>query len=641
MTVKTHRCKCTANAACKACALRAAPGDSRVQTKTNSAKLTVALTGNPNSGKTTLFNRLTGKSLRTGNRAGVTVANFSAKALASPDVTVTDTPGVNALSPYSPEERYTADYLTKTPPDVIINVVDCTRPERSLYLTTQLLQTNRPVVIALTMADVAQKQNIAANLHKLSQMLGAPCVAIDPRDKAAAVKLLTACRNAVQKGQNKRAENSVLKKLPQLSDNGLTAAAKRRAVVADIAAAAFCRQAATTPTDKIDKIVTSRALAFPIFALVMWAIFFIATEGPCKMLADFISGTLTPQIQSALARLLSRANLPWLTSLVSDGVAGGVMSVVGFLPQITVLAGLVSLLEESGYLARMAFITDMPLSAVGLCGQSAVCLTIGCGCSVPAVMSARTVKCDKLRHTTVSVVPYVPCSAKLAIIACVTSQMFGGNAFVALSLYVVCLAAVAVAALILNKNTDGDEASVEITELPDYRLPKLSVAGRQMLSAATGFLKKAGTTIVATSVILWACRYFTPAFGKAADGESSICGVLGRLIAPLFAPLGFNYGNCGYAYAVATIVGLSAKEAAVATLTVLGCGTLPQISPLGAYCWALYNLLTVPCIAAVAASAAEQGRKNAAKAFALQAALAYAFTLIVRTIGLAAGSIAR
>jgi ferrous iron transport protein B len=256
-------------------------------------------------------------------------------------------------------------------------------------------------------------------------------------------------------------------------------------------------------------------------------------------------------------------------------------------------------------------------------------------------MAARTVKCEKLRRTTVSVVPYVPCSAKLAVIACVTSRIFDGNAFVALSLYAVCLAAVAVAASILNKTTDGNEASVEITELPDYRLPKLSVAGRQMLSAATGFLKKAGTTIVVTSVLLWGCRYFTPAFGKAVSEEDSICGVLGKIISPLFAPLGFDDGNCGYAYAVATIVGLSAKEAAVATLTVLGGGTLPAISPLGAYCWALYNLLTVPCIATVAASAAEQGRKNAAVAFILQAGLAYVFTLIARTIGLAVSSLAR
>ena len=640
MTVKNIHCKCTANAACKICSMRDAPCAAHVQAKANSAKLTVALTGNPNSGKTTLFNRLTGKSLRTGNRAGVTVANFSAAAPSNPDITVTDTPGVNALSPYSPEEKYTTDYLTKTPPDVIINVVDCTRPERSLYLTTQLLQTNRPVVVALTMADVAQKQNIAVNTEKLSQTLGVQCVTIDRSDKAAADKLLTACRKAA-KGQNKKTDDSVLKNLPPLSDTGLAAATKRRAVATKITAAAFRRNTAETMSDKIDKVVVSRVLAFPIFAIVMWAIFFIATEGPCKTIADFISGTLTQQIQSAATNLLECANVPWLTSLISDGIIGGAMSVVGFLPQITVLAGLVSLLEESGYMARIAFITDLPLSAVGLCGQSAVCLTVGCGCSVPAVMAARTVKCEKLRRTTVSVVPYVPCSAKLAVIACVTSRIFDGNAFVALSLYAVCLAAVAVAASILNKTTDGNEASVEITELPDYRLPKLSVAGRQMLSAATGFLEKAGTTIVVTSVLLWGCRYFTPAFGKAFSEEDSICGVLGKIISPLFAPLGFDDGNCGYAYAVATIVGLSAKEAAVATLTVLGGGTLPAISPLGAYCWALYNLLTVPCIATVAASAAEQGRKNAAVAFILQAGLAYVFTLIARTIGLAVSSIAR
>lgn len=639
MTVKNIHCNCTANAACKICSMHDAPGAVHVRVKANSAKLTVALTGNPNSGKTTLFNRLTGKSLRTGNRAGVTVANFSAAAAANPDITVTDTPGVNALSPYSPEEKYTTDYLTKTPPDVIINVVDCTRPERSLYLTTQLLQTNRPVVVALTMADIAQKQNIAVNTEKLSQTLGVQCVTINRRDKAAADKLLTACRKAA-KGQNKKTDDSVLKNLPPLSDTDLAAATKRRAVATKITAATFRRNTAETMSDKIDKVVISRTLAFPIFAIVMWAIFFIATEGPCKTIADFISGTLTQQIQSAATSLLECANTPWLTSLISDGVIGGAMSVVGFLPQITVLAGLVSLLEESGYMARIAFITDLPLSAVGLCGQSAVCLTVGCGCSVPAVMAARTVKCEKLRRTTISVVPYVPCSAKLAVIACVTSRIFDDNAFVALSLYAVCLAAVAVAALILNKTTDGDEASVEITELPDYRLPKLSVAGRQMLSAATGFLKKAGTTIVVTSVLLWGCRYFTPAFGKAVSDEDSICGVLGKIISPLFAPLGFDDGNCGYAYAVATIVGLSAKEAAVATLTVLGGGTLPAISPLGAYCWALYNLLTVPCIATVAASAAEQGRKNAAVAFFLQAGLAYVFTLIARTIGLAVSSIA-
>ena len=625
----------------------------------NKPYCTVALVGNPNSGKTTLFNALTGDNQKVGNWPGVTVERKQGYYKQDNSVAIVDTPGVYSLTPFTPEETVARDYLTAGNPDVIINVVDSTNLERNLYLTTQLVELGAPVVVALNMQDEAQKKGIVIDSAVLEQAFGCQFVGISAAKNMGVKELMDTCLNVVAKEHVSatapaasifvRHSAKVLRTArfgyPSHTVACLTRRAQnteqRYAFISETVkkAQTFDAKLANkttqpTITEKIDKIVLNKWLAFPIFAAIMTLVFYLSVGSVGSFLSGLINDMFTPALQSLVKGWL--ANSPvWLTSLIVDGIIGGVMSVVGFLPQIMLLFGCISVLEASGYMSRIAFITDRLLNKIGLGGRSFVSMILGCGCSVPAIMATRTIKNANERNATITLTPFMPCSAKLAVISFFTSCILGGNALFAISFYFLSILAVILGGLFLKllsrKKQDTDNAF--IMELPTYRLPTLNNVWKQMKDRGKAFLVKAGTIIFVASVLLWLTTNFNFRF-QWVETENSMLASLGKLIAPIFTPLGFNDGGYGWQFSVATLTGIAAKETVVTTLNIL----LPQgingtISGLGAYSYVAYNLLTVPCVATISASFAEVGKLNGLKAVLFQICTAYVVSLAIYQLG--------
>lgn len=592
-----------------------------IYTKNNKpkSKLTVALVGNPNSGKTTLFNALTGSNQKVGNWPGVTVEQKSGRCKTNADLQIVDTPGCYSLAPFTPEEQITSDYLA-TKPDVVLNVVDSTNLERSLLLTTQLLELDLPVVVALNMQDEARAKGIEVNATALKKYFDCEFVPVSAAKGEGIAKLTDACAACAL--EKRRVAHKRYADAAQRYADIETALKRAVHIETDNFAA----------TNKIDRIVLNKWLAFPIFALVMTAVFYVSIGGLGGWLTALIEEKLTPMLQFAAQSALSPYS-PQLTSLVCDGVIGGVMSVVSFVPQITILFGCIALLEACGYMSRIAFITDKILHGLGLGGRSFVCMLLGCGCSVPAIMSTRTIKDANERETTITLAPFVPCSAKLAVIAFFTSYAFEGNALCAVSFYFASIVATIAGGLILKLLKRKKSEEVFLMELPPYRLPQAKNVLRQMWERGKAFLVKAGTIIFVASVTLWILTNFDFRFALC-ERENSMLAQFGKVIAPFFAPLGFNDRGYGWQFAVATISGIAAKETVVATLQILLGGAENAISPLGAYSFVLYNLLTVPCVAAVSASFTEQGNwKKGMRSVAFQISTAYVMSLVVYQLG--------
>lgn len=593
------------------------------QTKrTASSPITVALAGNPNSGKTTLFNALTGSNQQVGNWPGVTVERKTGVCKVNPKVLLTDTPGCYSLAPFTPEEKIASDYLRDGKPNVILNVVDSTNLERNLMLTTQLTELGIPVVVALNMQDEARAKGITINGKALAKVFGCTFVPVSATKKEGIEELVDACVRA--------AGNTP--PVPPRNANAHQRYAKiEQAIKLSVGTT---KKDVLALTDKIDKIVLNKWLAFPLFAVVMTAVFFVSVGGLGGWLTDLIEEKLTPLLQFAAQIALEDAK-PWVTSLVCDGIIGGVMSVVGFVPQVTILFGCIALLEGCGYMSRIAFVTDRLLHSLGLSGRSFVCMILGCGCSVPAIMSTRTIKDERERNTTVTLAPFVPCSAKLAVIAYFTSYAFDGNALFAVSFYFASIAVIIIGGFLLKLfQRDKKENDVFLMELPPYRLPRAKNVLRQMWQRCKSFLVKAGTVIFAASVILWVLTHLDIHFALTST-ENSLLALLGKTITPLFAPLGFDDCGCGWQLSVAALSGIAAKETVVTTLQMLlPNGIANAVSPLGAYCFVLHNLFTIPCLAACSASFAEQGNwKRGLKSAVFQIVLAYALTLTVYQTG--------
>ena len=630
--------------------------------RTAQPRFTVALCGNPNSGKTTLFNLLTGSNQKVGNWPGVTVEQKTGRYRHDKTVEIVDTPGVYSLTPFTPEEQVTQNYLLTNQPDVIINVIDATSLERSLFLTSQLIELDVPVVVALNMQDEAKAKGIKIDEKTLENQLGCKFMWISAAKNVGVNELTNYCigenvnqakrfsyddaaenaiRNAKAEKTSKHRRFVAIQQLSDAMQTNLTEQqySKIRQIVEK--ARKFEKKSekekrAEQITNKIDAIVLNKWLAFPIFALVMALIFYLSIGSVGGFLTDLINDGLTPKMQQLAANLLDRADAPWLTSLICDGIIAGVMSVVGFLPQIMLLFGLISILEASGYMSRIAFITDRLLRKIGLGGRSFVSMVLGCGCSVPAIMATRTIKNADERNTTITLSPFMPCSAKLAIISFFTARLLGGKALLAVSFYFISIFAVILGGLLLkliHRNKD-DTADAFILELPPYRAPKLTNVFKQMWERGKAFLFKAGTIIFTASVLLWTLTSFNFRFEFCAAENSMLAG-LGKLIAPLFVPLGFNDGGCGWQFSVATLTGIAAKETVVTTLQIL----LPEgidgaISALGAYSFVTYNLLTVPCVAAISASFTEQGDfRLGLKSAVFQIVTAYLVSLVIYQTG--------
>lgn len=658
----------------------------------------IALIGNPNSGKTSLFNLMTGHNQRVGNWPGVTVERKSGLVKKQRDIEIQDLPGIYSMSPYSPEEKVARDYLLSKKADSILNVVDATNLERNLYLTTQLIETGIPVTLALNMSDVLEAQGKTINIDKLSYHLGVPVVATsalkqtgvdkvvkkaahtttatvgdiafpiyDDKLEAAISQILDVLGNSVPQ-RSARFYAIKLFEHDALVEAELDLSAFQRKEIKDIIRIteevftedaesivineryAFiervCKMAqsqtkdfALTLSDKIDKLVTNRILALPIFAVVMYLVYYFSLQG--KMWTDWASdvlfGKYVPDLMTSGLTYLHVQD--WLKSLIVDGVVAGIGTVLGFLPQIFVLFICLGVLEDIGYMSRIAFVMDRIFRRFGLSGKSFIPMLISTGCGVPAVMSSRTIENERDRRITIMTATFMPCSAKLEIIALIAGAFFPHNPLVAPSTYFIGMAAIILSGIALKKTSFlGGLTSPFIMELPSYHWPKAMSVLRYAFGKAMSFVKRAGTIIFSLTVLIWFMSNYNFML-QTVDTEVSILATLGKGLSWIFTPLGF--GN--WKATVAAITGLAAKETVVATFGILyhnsseaGLATALQAdySALAAYSFLIFNLLCAPCFAAIGAIKREMANLRwTVGAIGFQTGLAYCVSLILYQFG--------
>lgn len=592
----------------------------------------LALAGNPNCGKTTLFNALTGANARTGNFPGVTVTRSESVCRARPEITLVDLPGVYALRPYSDEERVTRSYLLGGAADAVISIADATCPARSLYLTLQLLELGVPVVLALNVMDALRAGGGSVDTAGLARALGIPVVPVSAALGEGLDALLDAAVQAAHgpppdpwralvSGPVQTCVRTIARLLApaarMVRESGMPrdeALPTARFAQVDRLTRFFTLPRAlpgSRRSARIDRVLTGRYTAYPAMAGLLGGVFYLTFHiiGPClsRLLARGIAW-LADAADGALTALDAG---PLLHSLVREGVFAGVGSVAAFLPVILALFFFLSLLEDTGYLARVAFVMDRPLRRLGLSGQSAVPLLLGFGCSVPGVLAARTLPTRRDRALTIVLTPCMSCSAKAPVYAAFAAAFFPGrSAVVFLALYALGILAAAVAARLLGRTALRGEAASFVMELPDYRWPNARSVLRRMWVRTREFLTRAFTVILAASVGVWVLRTFTPTWRVAANAGESLLAVVGQALAPVFAPLGFG----DWRAATALVTGLLAKETVLSTLGVLLGGdltaALPGVfSPAAAASYLVFTALYAPCVAAQAAMRQELGSR--------------------------------
>ena len=673
----------------------------------------IALAGNPNSGKTTLFNALTGSNQFVGNWPGVTVEKKEGRLKDDKDATVTDLPGIYSLSPYTLEEVVARNYLISQRPDAILNIVDGTNLERNLYLSTQLMELGIPVVMAINMMDVVKKNGDQINTKILSERLGCEVVSISalkgegikeasskaarlarmndaaapvhefaPEVEAALDEIETMLTEvpeeqkrfyAIKLFERDDKIEEQLKHVPEVED--IIAAVEKEydddaesiitnerynyitSVIRD--SLVKSRKEKLTTSDKIDRIVTNRWLALPIFAAVMWIVYYVSVSTVGAWATDWANDGLfgdgfrlfgmdVPGIPVIIGNALDAVNCAgWLQSLILDGIVAGVGAVLGFVPQMLVLFIFLAFLEACGYMARVAFIMDRIFRKFGRSGKSFIPMLIGTGCGVPGIMASRTIENDRDRKMTIMTTTFIPCGAKLPIIALIAGALFGGASWVAPSAYFVGIAAIICSGIILKKTRMfAGEPAPFVMELPAYHMPTVGNVLRSMWERGWSFIKKAGTIILLSTIFIWFTSNFGLAdgrFGMVEDLSDGFLAMIGRGIAWIFAPLGWG----DWKSAVATITGLVAKENVVGTFGILygfaevaedGAevwGTLASsMTAVAAYSFLVFNLLCAPCFAAMGAIKREM---NNAKwfwfAIGYQTLLAYAVSLCVFQFG--------
>lgn len=656
----------------------------------------IGLLGNPNSGKTTLFNALTGATQYVGNWPGVTVEKKSGKYKKDKQIEIVDLPGVYSLSPYTLEEVITRQFILEEHPDVIINIIDATNIERNLYLTTQALELGIPMVIALNMMDLIQKAGTTIDCHKLSQLLECPIVEIsalkgdgiealiqtaikqqnttvvfelpvieevqtaleqisstiettDYPKKWLAIKLFERDEKVQSLlNRNETIESYIETCEKQLDDDAESIiAGERYAYIGKIVSDTVHKTQTykETTSDKIDKVVTNRILALPIFALVMWFVYYISVSSLGAFVTDWTNDTLFGEIiQGNVLNWMEQLDVaPWLISLVVDGIIGGVGAVLGFVPQILLLFLFLAILEDCGYMARVAFIMDRIFRRFGLSGKSFIPMLIGSGCGVPGIMASRTLENDKDRKMTIMLTTFIPCGAKLPIIALFAGAIFGDAAWVAPSVYFLCIAMIIICGIIL-KHTAGfkGEPAPFVMELPAYHLPSIKGVFIHMWDRGKAFIIKAGTVIFVACALIWFLQSFNWTL-QMVDADQSILASIGKVVAPLFIPLGFGTWEA----AVATITGLIAKENIVATYGVLfgiadvteETGELltiisAQFTIVSAYAFIIFNMLCAPCFAAIGAIKREMGSiKWTLITVGFQTLTAYLVALLINKVG--------
>ena len=675
----------------------------------------IALAGNPNSGKTTLFNALTGSNQFVGNWPGVTVEKKEGKLKGHKDVVIMDLPGIYSLSPYTLEEVVARNYLIGERPDAIINIVDGTNIERNLYLTTQIMELGIPVIMAVNMADLLEKNGDKIHLNKLSEKLGCEVVSIsalkgtgikEAAEKAVklanarkviepahefsakAEEIISAVENrltgivpaeqerffAIKLLEKDNKIASQMKIAPDVSaeikemedafddDTESVITNERYVYISSIIGDCVTKNRAKemSTSDKIDRIVTNRWLALPIFAVIMWIVYYVSVTTVGAILTDWTNDTLFGEwiIPAAQSFFEGIGCADWLTGLIVDGIISGVGAVLGFVPQMLVLFFFLAILESCGYMARVAFIMDRIFRKFGLSGKSFISILIGTGCGVPGVMASRTIENDRDRKMTIMTTTFIPCGAKLPIIALIAGAIFNGASWVAPSAYFVGIAAIICSGIILKKTKmfAGDPAPF-VMELPAYHMPTAGNVLRSMWERGWSFIKKAGTIITLSTIVVWFLLNFGWANGhfgmlnfdglegaamEAAQAEC-ILAKIGNLIAWIFTPLG--WGN--WKMAVAAITGLVAKENVVGTFGQLfGFAEVAEdgteiwgqlagsMTVAAGYSFLVFNLLCAPCFAAMGAIKREM---NNAKwfwfAIGYQCVLAYIVSLCIYQIG--------
>nr|WP_319487745.1 ferrous iron transport protein B [uncultured Caproiciproducens sp.] len=664
----------------------------------------IALAGNPNCGKTTMFNDLTGSSQYVGNWPGVTVEKKEGKLKGHKEVTIVDLPGIYSLSPYTLEEVVTRNFIINEHPDVIINLVDASNIERNLYLTTQLVEIGIPVIIALNMIDVVKKKGDVIDTQKLSAALGCGVIETsavkgtgskevaekaiamantkavtipqhsfsEPVEKAVA-QIGELSKNKIPSSQYSRwfavkvferdqkvAEQLQFSKTVQdqieteivgceekLDDDSESIITNERYnyIGKLVSKCVHKKNPGMTVSDKIDRIVTNRWLAIPIFAMVMFVVYYVSVSWLGTIVTDWTNDTLFGGIiQPAVGDWLTAVGAAdWLNGLVVDGIIGGVGAVLGFVPQMFILFFFLSILEDCGYMARVAFIMDRIFRKFGLSGKSFIPLLISSGCGVPGIMASRTIENEKDRKMTIMVTTFIPCGAKLPIIALIGGAMFPTFVWIAPAMYFLGIIMVIVSGIILKKTRlfAGDPAPF-VMELPQYHIPGAKGVLIHMWERGKAFIIKAGTVIFVACGVIW----FLSNFGwnmQMVEEDQSILAAIGRVIAPLFIPLGF--GN--WKAAVATVSGLVAKENVVGTFGVLfGLSDAAEDDPallgniatmfttVGAMSFMVFNLLCAPCFAAIGAIKREMGGwKWTFITIGYQTGLAYAMAFMINQIG--------
>ena len=668
----------------------------------------IALAGNPNTGKTTLFNALTGSNQFVGNWPGVTVEKKEGRLKGTTEadpVIITDLPGIYSLSPYTPEEIVARNYLVGERPDAILNIIDGTNLERNLYLTTQLTELGIPVVMAINMVDVLRKRGDQIELETLSRRMGCPAVEISALkntgiDKAVALAIETAkhgkniphhifsgevehtlahieeaaVHNMPADRQRWYAikiferDGKVLAELnlnptilshieedikttesPLDDDAEAIIINERYNYISSILAGCFKRKnvGKLTPSEKIDRVVTNRVAALPLFAAIMFLVYYVSVSTVGTLVTDFMNdgvfgdgfdflGRWIPGIPALVETGLTAAGTPaWLNSLILDGIVAGVGAVLGFVPQILVLFLFLAFLEACGYMSRIAFVLDRIFRKFGLSGKSFIPILIGTGCGVPGIMASRTIENEPDRRMTVITTTFIPCGAKLPVIAMIAAALFGNAWWVAPLCYFIGIAAIVVSGIMLKKTKPfGGKPSPFVMELPPYHLPTPGNVLRSMWERGWSFIKKAGSIIMLSTVIIWAGTVFGTVdgvFGFYLDNDTlvTVLDYVGSAICWLFVPLGFGEPTP----AVATLMGLIAKEEVVAVFGVTD--ALSAFTPLSGFSFLIFNLLCAPCFAAMGAIRREMNSaKWTAFAIAYQCGFAYAVSLMIYQFGL-------
>ena len=678
-----------------------------------SKNLSIALAGNPNCGKTTLFNEITGSKQHVGNWPGVTVEKKEGKYKKDKAMTIVDLPGIYSLSPYSAEEIVARNYIVEEKPDVLINIIDGTNIERNMYLTLQILETGIPTVVALNMMDEVESSGTKIDIDKISKALGVKVVPIVARN-GKNIDLLMNEVKKVSKEKNKElniyskdVEDFLADILSQINENNKgnenvnarwrsiklleedpieseklssdmknkiepivskanaklngdaegEIADQRYKFISNVVSKSVKRQVQKdgtrieTTSDKIDKVLTNRIIAIPAFLVIMYGLFKITFgEGPLgigvwlqTIVGDFWDGPLTETILTSIENMGASE---WALSLVGDGILAGLGGVISFLPQILVLFLLMSILEDSGYMARVAFVMDKLFRRFGLSGKSFIPLLMGFGCSVPAVMASRTLENERDRKITIAITPFMSCGAKLPIYLMFAATLFAGSnqTVVVYSIYMLGLVVAVISALILSKFVFKGEASNFIMELPQYRIPTLRSVLIHAWEKVKGFVIKAGTIILGSTILIWFLSNFN--LGGMCEMEDSILATIGRSIQWIFAPLGF--GN--WKASVAVVTGWIAKENIVSTFGVLygasdaiaeaameGSAAIPGVAAAftkaAAFSYMAFNLLCMPCFAAVGAIKKEMGNwKDTLKTIGFQMLTAWIVAFIVYII---------